>query len=397
MSSQFSPHLTSSQDIHIFHTFISTLLLELRLGGWMHILIKTPDEKTMSLEVNISETIKSVKTKIQDKEGIPLLLQSLFFAGNELKDDYTFSEYQVYWDFTLELVLTNKESQMRFIVALVNACGDLDAFSQGVWVNACNICVWWMWLMEVNGGIGLKVGVCLKALDEGFFSKNYVRKFLRALHPKRITKVTSLKESKDLSSLALDDLIGNLKVHEVIMEKDFEIYKGKKEREEVILKKDDKKGKCDRKCLRCSDPNHLIGKCPKPSRNKDQKAFVAGSWSDSENEDGDKTNEETCLMAQSSNEVTLDSSFYSDNVSSLDDDAMQIEYNNLYELSLELIEDDDVPLFDGVLEGALGAFGDLGCCCGDGVFESSLVRSMNNFLGGISVIFGFLEILEVEA
>ncbi|GJU52424.1 hypothetical protein Tco_1226138 [Tanacetum coccineum] len=39
-------------------------------------------------------------------------------------------------------------------VALVNACGDLDAFSQGVWVNACNICVWWMWLMEVNGGIG---------------------------------------------------------------------------------------------------------------------------------------------------------------------------------------------------------------------------------------------------
>ncbi|GJW22645.1 UBN2 domain-containing protein [Tanacetum coccineum] len=53
----------------------------------------------------------------------------------------------------------------------------------------------------------------LKALDEGFSSKNYVRKFLRALHPKWRAKVTTIEESKDLSSLALDELIGNLKVH----------------------------------------------------------------------------------------------------------------------------------------------------------------------------------------
>ncbi|GJT10770.1 hypothetical protein Tco_0857812 [Tanacetum coccineum] len=51
----------------------------------------------------------------------------------------------------------------------------------------------------------------LKALDEGFSSKNYVRKFLRALHPKWRVKVTTIEESKDLSSLALDELIGNLK------------------------------------------------------------------------------------------------------------------------------------------------------------------------------------------
>ncbi|GJX29159.1 retrovirus-related pol polyprotein from transposon TNT 1-94 [Tanacetum coccineum] len=70
----------------------------------------------------------------------------------------------------------------------------------------------------------------LKALDEGFSSKNYVRKFLRALHPKWRAKVTSIEESKDLSSLPLDELIGNLKVHEVVMEKDSKIYKGKKER-----------------------------------------------------------------------------------------------------------------------------------------------------------------------
>ncbi|GJR91396.1 hypothetical protein Tco_0215407 [Tanacetum coccineum] len=51
----------------------------------------------------------------------------------------------------------------------------------------------------------------LKALDEGFSSKNYVRKFLRALHLKWRAKVTDIEESKDLTSLSLDELIRNLK------------------------------------------------------------------------------------------------------------------------------------------------------------------------------------------
>ncbi|GKF62315.1 hypothetical protein Tco_0182369, partial [Tanacetum coccineum] len=54
----------------------------------------------------------------------------------------------------------------------------------------------------------------LKALDEGFSSKNCVRKFLRALHPKWRTKVTAIEESKNLTTLSLDELIGNLKVYE---------------------------------------------------------------------------------------------------------------------------------------------------------------------------------------
>ncbi|GJU92459.1 copia protein [Tanacetum coccineum] len=109
------------------------------------------------------------------------------------------------------------------------------------------------------------------------------------------------------------------------MEKDSEIYRGKKERVKSIALKakkessddetltsgsDDEeyamaKGKSDWKCFRCGDPNHLIGDCPKLPRNKDQKAFIGGSWSDSENDTEDKTNNETCLMAQSSNEVCL--------------------------------------------------------------------------------------------
>ncbi|GJT46119.1 zf-CCHC domain-containing protein [Tanacetum coccineum] len=78
-----------------------------------------------------------------------------------------------------------------------------------------------------------------------------------------------------------------------------------REEKKSFRQRDEKKGKNDQKCFRCGDPNHLIGDCLKPPRNKDQKAFIGGSWSDGENEAEDKTNDETCLMAQSSNEVFL--------------------------------------------------------------------------------------------
>ncbi|GJT59227.1 reverse transcriptase domain-containing protein [Tanacetum coccineum] len=76
----------------------------------------------------------------------------------------------------------------------------------------------------------------LKSLDEGYSTKNYVRKFLRALHPKWRAKVTAIEESKDLTSLSLDELIGNLKVHEMIIKKDSEIVKAKVERKSLALK-----------------------------------------------------------------------------------------------------------------------------------------------------------------
>ncbi|GJY17450.1 retrovirus-related pol polyprotein from transposon TNT 1-94 [Tanacetum coccineum] len=86
----------------------------------------------------------------------------------------------------------------------------------------------------------------LKALDEGYSSKNYVRKFLRALYPKWRAKVTMIEESKDLTSLSLDELIGNLKVHEMIIKKDSEIVKAKGERKSLALKA--KKKSSDEEC-----------------------------------------------------------------------------------------------------------------------------------------------------
>nr|GEZ54504.1 UBN2 domain-containing protein [Tanacetum cinerariifolium] len=75
-----------------------------------------------------------------------------------------------------------------------------------------------------------------KALDEGYSRKNYVRKFFTALHPKWREKVTAIEESKDLTSLSLDELIGNLKVHEMIIKKDSEIVKAKVKSESLALK-----------------------------------------------------------------------------------------------------------------------------------------------------------------
>ncbi|GJT80077.1 retrovirus-related pol polyprotein from transposon TNT 1-94 [Tanacetum coccineum] len=56
---------------------------------------------------------------------------------------------------------------------------------------------------------------------------------------------------------------------------------GKKDKKTFQRSRDDKNGKSDRKCFRCGDPNHLIGECPKPPKDKNQRAFIEGSWSDS--------------------------------------------------------------------------------------------------------------------
>ncbi|GKF48648.1 hypothetical protein Tco_0141899, partial [Tanacetum coccineum] len=68
---------------------------------------------------------------------------------------------------------------------------------------------------------------------------------------------------------------------------------------------DDKNSKSDRKCFRCSVPNHLIGERPEPPKDKNQRAFVGGSWSDSGEEDDEKVKIETLLVAQASSEICL--------------------------------------------------------------------------------------------
>nr|GEW04621.1 copia protein [Tanacetum cinerariifolium] len=165
----------------------------------------------------------------------------------------------------------------------------------------------------------------LKALDEGYSSKNYAKKFLRALHPKWRAKVTAIEESKDLTSLSLYELIGNLKIHEMIIKKDSEIVKAKFERKSLALKakKESSDGECStsgsedeeyamaeetsRSSLKeevdsCGDPNHHIEECPKQPKDENQRAFVGCSWSDSSKEDDKKVKNKPCLVDQASSE-----------------------------------------------------------------------------------------------
>nr|GEV99506.1 retrovirus-related Pol polyprotein from transposon TNT 1-94 [Tanacetum cinerariifolium] len=80
-----------------------------------------------------------------------------------------------------------------------------------------------------------------------YSSNNYVRKFLRDPHPKWRAKVTTIEESKDLTSLSFDELIGNLKIHEMIIKKDSKIVKAKVKRKPLALMA--KKESSDEECL----------------------------------------------------------------------------------------------------------------------------------------------------
>ncbi|GJX46615.1 retrovirus-related pol polyprotein from transposon TNT 1-94 [Tanacetum coccineum] len=170
-------------------------------------------------------------------------------------------------------------------------------------------------------------------------------------------KVTEIEESKNLTTLPLEELIGNLKVYEEVIKKDFETVKGKKEQSRSLALKvkkevsdedssssdsedeeyamavkefkkffkrrgrfvrqprgdrktfqrsrNDGYGKSERKCFRCGDPNHLIGECSKPPKNNDQRAFIGGAWSDNGEDEVEKTKDETCLVAQAPDEICL--------------------------------------------------------------------------------------------
>nr|GEU32544.1 retrovirus-related Pol polyprotein from transposon TNT 1-94 [Tanacetum cinerariifolium] len=159
-----------------------------------------------------------------------------------------------------------------------------------------------------------------KALQEKVLKLHGIRKLTglseggSAVHKRE--NVTTIKESKDLTSLSLDELIGNLKVHKMIIKKDYEIIKAKGERKSLDLK--DKKESSDEECLtsESKDEEYAMAvrdfkkffkrrECPKPPKDKNKRAFVRGSWSDRDEEDDEKVKDEMCLVAQASSEICL--------------------------------------------------------------------------------------------
>ncbi|GJV24339.1 hypothetical protein Tco_1377034 [Tanacetum coccineum] len=173
----------------------------------------------------------------------------------------------------------------------------------------------------------------LKALDEGFSSKNCVRKFLRALHPKWRAKVTTTEESRNLTTLSLDELVGNLKVYEEVIKKDSETIKSKREQSRSIALKARKESSVDDSSTSDSEDEEYAMAV------RDFKKFFKrrGRFSDSDEDEEEKTKDEKCLMAKASNEILSETKYFSDDQSSLDKNDLDSEYSRLCKIELKVM------------------------------------------------------------
>uniref|UniRef100_A0A452YSC7 Ubiquitin-like domain-containing protein n=1 Tax=Aegilops tauschii subsp. strangulata TaxID=200361 RepID=A0A452YSC7_AEGTS len=84
----------------------STLHLVLRLRGGTTIKVKTLTGKEIEIDINPTDTVDRIKERVEEKEGIPPVQQRLIFAGKQLADDKTAKDYNIKGGDVLHLVLT---------------------------------------------------------------------------------------------------------------------------------------------------------------------------------------------------------------------------------------------------------------------------------------------------
>ncbi|GJW21415.1 hypothetical protein Tco_0032037, partial [Tanacetum coccineum] len=123
-------------------------------------------------------------------------------------------------------------------------------------------------------------------------------------------KVRPIEESKNLTTLSLDELLGNLKVYEEVIKKDSETVKRKREQ------------------------SRSIALNARKDSSDDDSSTSDGEDKDDEDEE-EKTNDEKCLMVKASNEVLSEIEYFSDDQSSLDENDLDNEYSRLCKLGLK--------------------------------------------------------------